>query len=206
MDQPRTRLLRESTGRRRRLAVGALVTSVLAVTACSSGKASPTVPIAAGSSATTVPGTQGLHLAGQCLREHGLANFPDPAIASSGPAKGEAILDKQALAGYPQTVWNQAISACLTTLQQAGVALGPPPSVAQRELQQRIQARLALAHCARSNGVPNFPDPNPTTGDITLPAGLSVNSPQVLAAAQACHSLLSAAGVSVPASPGGSGQ
>jgi len=143
--------------------------AVLAVTACSPGKASPTVPSAAGSSATTIAGTNGLHLAGQCLREHGLPNFPDPAIASSGQAKGEAILDKQALAGYPQSVWNQAVNACLTTLEQAGVALGPPPNVAQQELQQRIQARLALARCARLHGLPNFPDPNPTTGDITLP-------------------------------------
>ncbi len=41
-------------------------------------------------------------VAGQCLRQHGLANFPDPAVASSGPAKGGVILDKQALLAYPE--------------------------------------------------------------------------------------------------------
>jgi hypothetical protein len=197
---------RESTRRRWRFAAGAMVMAVLVVTACSSGKSSPTVPIAAGSPSSTTAGANGLHLAGQCLREHGLPDFPDPAIATSGQAKGEAIIDKQALLGYPQSVWNQALNACLTTLQQAGVALGPPPAVAEQELQQRIQARLALARCARSHGVPNFPDPNPTTGDITLPAGLSVNSPQILAVAQACKSLLAPAGVSAPTGAGGTGQ
>jgi hypothetical protein len=71
--------------------------------------------------------------------------------------------------------------------------------------EQEIQARLALARCARSHGVPNFPDPNPTTGEITLPAGLTKTSPQLLAAAQACRSLVIASGLSVPGTPGGSG-
>jgi hypothetical protein len=98
------------------------------------------------------------------------------------------------------------VTACRTALEQAGAPAGPPPGLSQQE----IQARLALARCARSHGLPNLPDPNPTTGDFTLPPGLSTSSPQLLAAARACRSLLNAAdvsvpGVSAPASPGDSG-
>jgi len=59
-----------------------------------------------------------------------------------------------------------------------------------------LQARLALARCIRAHGVPNFPDPNPTTGDVTPPPGLSKNSPSILAAIRACPSQAQAAGLS----------
>jgi hypothetical protein len=201
MNQQQTRLHREPTRRRGRLVAGSLIISVLAVTACS-GTASRTVPSAAGSTATTISQSHAMLLVVQCFRQHGILNMPDPTVVSSGPARGQTSFDKRALLAYPQSVVDQAVAACRTALEQAGAPTGPTPGVSQQE----IQARLALARCARSHGIPNFPDPNPTTGDISLPPGLSVNSPQVLAAAQACRSLLNAADVSVPASPGGSGQ
>jgi len=133
-----------------------------------------------------------------------MANFPDPTIITSGPAKGRAIFDKQALRPYPESVVNQAFAACHTVLEQAGINGGPPPPPPPLT-QQEIQNRLAVARCLRSHGVPDFPDPNPTTGDVTLPPGLTETSPQLLDAAQACGSLANAAGFSVPGHPAGSG-
>jgi hypothetical protein len=145
----------------------------------------------AGSADTASSSTSAVRLAGACLRMHGLANFPDPAVATDGPAAGQNILDKSALKGYPVALVNQAMNACRTALDQAGLASGQNSSVSPQE----IQARLALARCIRAHGVPNFPDPNPTTGEVTPPAGLSKTSPSILAAIRACPSQAQAAGL-----------
>jgi hypothetical protein len=50
------------------------------------------------------------------------------------------------------------------------------------------QARLKWSECVRVHGVPSFPEPN-SQGEVNL-AGLNVNSPQFLAALQACKSLV----------------
>ena len=174
------------------LAVGALALSALMLTACSSGTATPPVAHLAGSSGATASLTSAVHLAGECMRAHGLPNFPDPAVATDGPAAGQAILDKSVLKSYSDGVVNQAITACRSALDQAGLVSGQGSSTIS---QQELQARLALARCIRAHGVPNFPDPNPTTGDVSPPPGLSKTSPSILAAIQACPSQALAAGL-----------
>jgi hypothetical protein len=147
--------------------------------------------LAAASGSAASP-TSALHLAGQCLRQHGIPNFPDPVVATDGPAAGRAIFDKSALKSYPVSAVNQAMNECRTALDQAGLAgSGQNSTVSQQEL----QARLALARCIRSHGVPNFPDPNPSTGEVTPPPGLSKTSPSILAAIRACPSQAQAAGL-----------
>jgi hypothetical protein len=141
-------------------------------------------------------------LAVVCLRQHGIVDLPDPTVVTSGPAKGESVFDKRAFAAYSESVVDQALTACSAALAQAGVV---PRTSGPTLTQQEIQNRLALARCLRTHGVPNFPDPNPTTGDVTLPPGLTKTSPQLLAAAQACRALATAAGLTVPANPGGGG-
>jgi hypothetical protein len=175
------------------IAVGGLVLSMLLLTACSSGTPAPSVAHLA-SPASISASTDALQLAGQCLRQQGLANFPDPAVATDGPAAGRAILDKSALKGYPVAVVNQALNACHTVLDQANLLSGQSSSVSSQE----IQTRLALARCIRAHGVPNFPDPNPTTGDVTPPPGLTKTSPSILAALAACPTQAQAAGITVP--------
>jgi hypothetical protein len=175
------------------LAVGGLALSVLMLAACSSGTGAPPVAQLAASSGTTTSPTDALHLAGECMRQHGLPNFPDPVVATDGPAAGQGILAKSALKSYPDAVAQQAISACSAALDKANIATGPNSTNIS---QQELQARLALARCIRAHGVPNFPDPNPTTGDVTAPPGLNKNSPSILAAIQACPSQAQAAGLS----------
>jgi hypothetical protein len=174
------------------LAIGGVAFSALMLTACSSGPATPPVARLASSADTASAPTGAVHLAGECMRTHGLSNFPDPAVATDGPAAGQVILDKSALKNYSDGVVNQALSACRSALDRAGLSSGQSSTVSPQE----IQARLALARCIRAHGVPNFPDPNPTTGDVTAPPGLSKTSPSILAAIQACPSLAQAAGLS----------
>jgi len=175
------------------LAATGLALSVLMLTSCSSGKPTSAVARLAGSSAGTASLTSAVHVAGECMRAHGLPTFPDPAVATDGPAAGHAILDKSVLKNYSDGVVNQAITACRSALDQAGLVSGQGSSNIS---QQELQARLALARCIRAHGVPNFPDPNPTTGDVTPPPGLSKNSPSILAAIRACPSQAQAAGLS----------
>jgi hypothetical protein len=94
------------------------------------------------------------------------------------------VLDKQALATYPKSAVSQALGACSTALEQAGLDGGPNAAVSSQE----IQYLLAFAHCVRNHGVPNFPDPN-SQGGFNL-AGSGINSHELtaaeLAAARAC--------------------
>lgn len=182
-----------STRAKATLAAAGLALLALTLAACSSGTPSPSVArLPSGADTVVSSGGDVLQLAGQCLRQHGLPNFPDPAVATDGPAAGHAILDKSALKGYPDSAVNQALDACRVAMDEAGLLTGQGSSVSSQE----IQARLALARCIRAHGVPNFPDPNPTTGEVTPPPGLSKTSPSILAAIKACPSQAQAAGLS----------
>jgi hypothetical protein len=123
-----------------------------------------------------------LLLATRCLRQHGLPDLPGPVLATSGPAKGQMVLDKAGLAAYPSSVVNQATAACSATLAQ--ISGGPNAAASPHQL----QSLLAFAHCVRNHGVPNFPDPN-SQGGFNL-AGTGINSHQLtsaeLAAARTC--------------------
>ena len=179
------------------LAVSGLALSVLMLAACSSGKAAPPVAQLATTSGATTSGATtspnaALHAAGECIRQHGLPNFPDPVVATDGPAAGQGILDKSVLKSYPDAVSLQAITACSAAIAAANIASPNSTTISQQEL----QARLALARCIRAHGVPNFPDPNPTTGNVTPPPGLNKNSPSILAAIQACPSQVQAVNIS----------
>jgi hypothetical protein len=124
--------------RRRVLAVALGVGCALALGACGSSKGS-----ASGSSDQS----SGLRFA-ECMRSHGVPNFPDPP-AGGGPLKivsGSGI-DPQSPA------FQSAQSACFKLLP--GKA-GPGGSSESRKLQL-----LTLARCMRAHGVTSFPDPTP---------------------------------------------
>lgn len=179
------------------LAATGLALSVLMLTSCSSGKAAPPVAHLAASSGVAASPNDALHLVGECLRQHGLANFPDPVVATDGPAAGHGILAKTDLKSYSVAVAQQALTACGTAMANANIYTGQSGSGVT---EQELEARLALARCIRAHGVSNFPDPDPTTGDVSPPPGLTKTSPSILAALAACVTLAQAAGISVPSS------
>jgi hypothetical protein len=174
--------------RRPRRAGALIVAAAVAVlaTACG-GSAPPSV------SAPTY--AQVLALA-QCMRSHGVPNFPDPDTSGSytltpngsiGGAGGSSVdIDSsQAQAAYGD---------CRHVLPGA-------PSISQLEqLEQQEQQRqeqalpqlLKYSQCMRSHGVPNFPDlgqSDPSAAPGNGPA-LNPSSPQFQAASTACQHLL----------------
>jgi hypothetical protein len=144
------------------LAVAALLP--LSLVACS-GKP-------AGSPVASAPQAGAVGFA-QCMRSHGVRNWPDP--DSSG------IFDKTKVTTQKLEVSNSALQAAQNTCQH----LLPAVSVTQ----QRLNAAQALqfSQCVRSHGVPNFPDPD-GSGRIPDPAtgGINQGSPQFQAANVAC--------------------
>jgi hypothetical protein len=112
----------------------------------------------------------------QCMRAHGVSNFPDPNVAP-GAFKG-AFRD-------PSRALRAAATACAHLLP-AGSTHSPTHTQAQ------IDALLAFARCMRSHGFPSFPDPT-ATGDLThemlAAARIDVHQAAVVEAADTCTSV-----------------
>ena len=146
------------------------------------------------SAATTASGASnaGLKFA-QCMRSHGVSNFPDPGSHGGG--------FQVQLAGGT----NPSSPAFQAAQQACQKILGPspprtPPTAAENA------AALKFAHCMRIHGVPTFPDPTSSTGGITeglflhgmvfaIGSGVNPQSPAFTQATGAC-------GLKLPAGPG----
>jgi hypothetical protein len=154
-----------------------LVALGLSVAACSAGSTSPGVASvssspAVGQSSSAVSGKPSTLAYAQCMQSHGVKNFPEP--NSSGQltvTQGQSLPDPNS----PQ--FQTAAKAC-ASLHVGGVA---PAQQAEQ-----LQKDIAYAKCMRSHGVPNFPDPDPNTGDSFGLQGIDVNSSQVKSADKAC--------------------
>jgi hypothetical protein len=137
----------------------ALLATTTAVAACggSSPKAQTTASTAAHKNA-------GLKLA-ECMRSHGVPDFPDP---SSGNGGGSQIQQSSGSGGSSVTVDGHQLNVSAPAFQNAMQTCrklqphGPPISGAQ--LAKLQKGALKMAECMRSHGVPNFPDPQVSTG------------------------------------------
>ena len=113
------------------------------------------------------------------MRSHGVSGFPDPTIGSNGlPSFGPT---PNVNGGAP--AYKAARQACKNDLPSLG-----PHTPAEKATANA--AALKYATCMRSNGVPNFPDPNGqgliqinATGDV------EPSSPAFQKAQTACKSL-----------------
>lgn len=160
----------------------------LSVAACASGSKSPTVPsigtgptttaaqAGASSSGGDTPLAEGLAYA-QCMRNHGVPNFPDPvATPSGGYGFRTTGIDPQSAA------FQGAVQACRSLSPQwwtGGQQLTPAQE----------QAWLTWAKCIRANGVPNFADPTFSGGGAVQISGAGgSSSPQLRSAMYACKS------------------
>jgi hypothetical protein len=122
-------------------------------------------------------GEAGLLAYSECMRSHGVPDFPDPVGNSlqlrAGPGSD---LDPTS----PKFVAAQ--NACKAL--QPGGAPGAKVSAAQQA------EALKYSACMRENGVPNFPDPVFSNGGAQLKiTNIDPNSPQFVAAQKACQSL-----------------
>ncbi len=190
---------------RRLCAVGACLLAVAsALSACGSSKSpgiaslghragthsggAATTTTAAGTGASNGPPPdlgQKLVDFAKCMRAHGVVGFPMPDISSSGggAVAVRMVVPKQATSS-PK--WASARAAC-AHLMPARVG---PPTISQSDQADYLKA----AACVRSHGVPNFPDPTFSDGQVkfTLPPGMSAGSKQLEAARLVCQKLIPA--------------
>jgi hypothetical protein len=130
------------------------------------------------SNASGPPAQQALAFA-QCMRHHGVADFPDPDSSGSFPPSA-----KQVSLSNPHQ-FQEARTACSDLLPNGGN--GPTPA----QWQQILSTMVEFAHCMRHHGAPNWPDPTyDTHGRPVFDINVDPNSPQFTGEIQACKHLL----------------
>jgi hypothetical protein len=174
-----------------RLWPAAAVVLGVAVAACAAGSKSPTIPTlpTAGAGPTTTAGsssgaTTALAKAeaySECMRSHGVANFPDPVLTPSGGYgfRTQGVDPKS-------SAFQSASQVCDALVPGGWGATGPQLSPAQQ------QQWLNWAKCIRAEGVPNFADPSFSSGgEVHITGG---SSPQLQSAMDACKSQMPSTG------------
>jgi hypothetical protein len=116
----------------------------------------------------------------RCLRTHGVPDYPDPNADGQEPPNSKQLIRT--------TQGQAAVSACSSWGNRIhnDVAAGNQAVLAEY---------VRFAECMRSHGLPNFPDPAYAEGrvEFVLSAsrdGFDPHSPQVLAKAHECESVL----------------
>lgn len=169
---------------RRAMPAAALAAGVALVAAGCGGSSSATTSTnSAGGRSTDNPVTQAYRYAA-CMRDHGVANFPDPHVSISGGSTQISMMAKGNPNASPQI--QAAQTAC------RGILPGPSsvnPGAQAQQQRARTHDELSFAHCMRGHGIRGFPDP-PAHGRLTLPmiqaAGIDLTAPQFRTAALAC--------------------
>ena len=151
------------------------------VAGCSGGSTAPT----AGSQPTTTAARAGGASGGsplaeavaysQCIRSHGVPNFPDPAQTPSGAY------------GYRTKGIDPNSAAFQGALRACKALPSPWNSTGQQLSPAQQQAWLTWAKCIRAHGLPDFPDPT-FSGSEVHDSGDASNSPQLQSAIDACNS------------------
>jgi hypothetical protein len=176
--------MNDKTCGNRRLRRGAALALVTGIAVLSTACGSTDPP-----SATSPTYAQVLALA-QCMRRHGVPNFPDP--NASG---GYSLAPNGSLGGAGGTsidINNSQVQAAYGDcrhLLPGGPSFSRLAQLEQQEQQRQDQLLpllLKYVQCMRGHGVPNFPSP----GQQKVVSPVNVNSPQYLAAAKACQHLL----------------
>lgn len=186
-------------GRRRRRryvlpVAAALLGLAFVAAACSSDPSSPGVAGAGSTNTSTTAAStanQGLpaltpaqkaeELAhSQCMRSHGVPDYPDPdsqgrILIQGGPGTGSGI---------------DPNSSTFKNAQRACQSLQPQPTAAQQA--QAEQAALHQSECMRAHGIKDYPDPDIKNGRISMSiqggqgSDLNPNNPLFQAAQRAC--------------------
>jgi hypothetical protein len=120
----------------------------------------------------------------QCMRTHGVPDFPDPQPGSNFAVSGAPV------GAAAETPSGAAYLTCQHLLPN-GSSSGSS-SVSTQELAEGV----ALAQCLRSHGEPSFPDPTVVNGGLSFDF-TGVSTSQFQAAVNACRSV-TPAGVKLP--------
>jgi hypothetical protein len=167
------------------LAAGVALAALSLLAAGCGGGGSPGVAsvVSSTNAATTptpTPTQAGIVAFSECMRSHGVPNFPGP-DSSGGIPKTQVIAVRS---GNPAR-FDSASKTCEHLLPNG--SLGAPQTAQQKRKQ--LADELSFAKCMRSHGVTNFPDPT-AQGELTVAMvrahGIDVHSPQVLRIVQTC--------------------
>jgi hypothetical protein len=189
MSSSLTRPLTSKTRRRHRFRRGGVLTAVFIATslcaaACGGGSGANQPASQGGSNAAAQAVTYA-----DCMRAHGVTNYPEPGSAQTGTS----------IAG---TGTMNPASPTFRAAQAKCAKLSPLPPIKTHATEKQIRQALETARCMRHHGVPDFPDPivtstqpAPTVGytqeygnGILFKVPLSiVNSSAFDAAAKACN-------------------
>jgi hypothetical protein len=155
------------------LCAAAAVALGVTVAGCSGGS---TVPTAASTGSSSRASTLAEAVAySQCIRGHGVPNFPDPVQTPDGGYGYRTVgIDPNSVA------FQGALRAC-RSLPSPWNSTGQELSPAQQ------QAWLNWAKCIRAHGVPDFADPTFSGHEVHDP-GIDSSSPQQQSAMEACNS------------------
>ncbi len=129
----------------------------------------------------------------QCMRAHGVADFPDPNAQGQIQISGGANSDLSP----NNPTFQKAQNACQSKM--------PKPSPAQQA--QALKSALKMAQCMRAHGITDFPDPSTSGGGIRISlngspgSDLNPNDPAFQAAQKVCMPNAP----SLPKGTGGSG-
>jgi len=116
----------------------------------------------------------------ECMRSHGIPNFPDP-TANGGFTK--AALRRL---GISKSKLQAAQAKCTAYLPSGGGS----ESIPTKDQKDYLKA----AACLRRHGVPNFPDPVFSNGNVSfdIPSTINQHAPKVVRAIQTCQKLIPA--------------
>ena len=176
----------------RRPGVLAVTVGLLLLTAaCGSGTSSSSTSSTSGTSSTSSTsssGTGGVSAAyvsdklgfARCLRAHGMPNYPDPNASGQEPPNSKQLIKS------PQG--QAAVGACSSWGNRIHNDVAGQNQAVMGEY-------VRFARCMRAHGLPGFPDPAYAERrvEFVLSAsqdGFDPHSPQVLAKAHRCESVL----------------
>lgn len=157
----------------------ALILAPAAVLAVGCGSSNKPPSAAGGSNAQSA--IQSAYKYSDCMRQHGVPNFPDPKVANHNGEHGIAIAVPADVGTAP--AFKSAQNACKKILPFGGGG----PSANQQHA--RAAGLVSFARCMRAHGVNSFPDPTPQgqiNPQMLSSAGVDIHSPAVLQDAYAC--------------------
>lgn len=172
--------------------VGLLAGLAILASACggsgsSSASGSTSAGSSSGGSSQSASGADSAQQSGvayaQCMRSHGVTNFPDNAITDTGG--GVQVSLPQGITQQPG--YQSAQQACRSKLPRGGNGGGSSGG------SSNVNQLIKFANCMRSHGVTNFPEPDSSGREIISGSqGLNPDSPTFQSAMSACRSFLPA--------------
>jgi len=152
------------------LAAMAVIGVLATATACG-GSASSSSGSALGGSANQMLAYS------QCMRAHGVPDFPDP--DASGNIQVRPGSPNDPMNGPQEQVANDDCQHLLPGGGTSGTGAN----------QQEVSQDLKLAQCMRAHGATNFPDPTVSGNSVSFQGTFYYRSPQWQRAEQSCKSL-----------------